>query len=168
MAWIALLVLTVMVVVLVVMVLRLRNDLSREREDRACEAIGFQEKIRLAREDGIPERHPRQGGRAGSAAAARVPLRSGGRAVGGRHSGLHCLARAEPRRRRGGDSAAGRKERKAMLNLRQRRIRNAVREGRVRFEVFRPQLSEPKLDATNDVLALECMGFPEFLVNPDS
>lgn len=53
MAWIALLVLTVMVVVLVVMVLRLRNDLSREREDRACEAIGFQEKIRLAREDSV-------------------------------------------------------------------------------------------------------------------
>ena len=57
-----------------------------------------------------------------------------------------------------------------MLNLRQRRIRNAVREGRVRFEVFRPQLSEPKLDATNDVLALEAADelSAEFLANPDS
>ena len=59
---------------------------------------------------------------------------------------------------------------RADLNQRQRRIRNAVEEKRVRFDVFRPQLPEPELEAADDVLAVEAANglSAEFLANPDS
>ncbi len=91
--------------------------------------------------------------------------------MGGRHCGLHHLWHGLSR-----DDATVEvvlldvKNGRADLNQRQRRIRNAVEEKRVRFDVFRPQLPEPELEAADDVLAVEAANelSAEFLANPDS
>jgi len=151
MAWAIVLLLAVLVMLLVVMLLR-------ERNARATEAIGFQKKILLARAD---SRMRSRTGNLAKAAERVAPLLPGFdydpadvQWVGGTVDCIvwHGLSRDDAKVE---VVLLDVKTGKAVLNQRQRRIRDAVREGRVRFEEFRPQLPEPQLDAAHDVLALE-------------
>jgi predicted Holliday junction resolvase-like endonuclease len=172
MTW-AVVLLAVVVVALVAVVLQQGRNLSREREVRASEASGLQEKIRLAREDSVVRSRVANLAKAAERVAPLLPGFDYDPAdvqwVGGTVDFIiwHGLSR---------DDANVEvvlldvKNGRADLNQRQRRIRNAVEEKRVRFDVFRPQLPEPELEAADDVLAVEAANelSAEFLANPDS
>jgi predicted Holliday junction resolvase-like endonuclease len=172
MSW-AVTLLAVVVVALVAVVLRQGRNLSREREVRASEASGFQERIRLAREDSVVRSRVANLAKAAERVAPLLPGFDYDPAdvqwVGGTvdfivwHGLSHDDAKVEV-------VLLDVKNGKADLNQRQRRIRNAVEEKRVRFDVFRPQLPEPELEAADDVLAVEAGNelSAEFLANPDS
>jgi hypothetical protein len=143
--------LAVVVVVLVVMVLRQRGELSREREEH-------QEKIRLACKESVEKSRVVNL----SKAVERVtPLLPGFpydpadvQWLGGT---VDCIVWHGLNR---GDAEVtvvllDVKTGEAGLNQRQRRIQDAVRAGRVRFDLFRPQLPAAELDASDDGLALE-------------
>jgi predicted Holliday junction resolvase-like endonuclease len=165
--------LAVVVVALVAVVLRQGRNLSREREVRASEASGFQEKIRLAREDSVVRSRVANLAKAAERVAPLLPGFDYDPAdvqwVGGTVDFIvwHGLSRDDAKVE---VVLLDVKNGKADLNQRQRRIRNAVEEKRVRFDVFRPQLPEPELEAADDVLAVEAGNelSAEFLANPDS
>jgi predicted Holliday junction resolvase-like endonuclease len=172
MTW-AVALLAVVVVALVAVVLRQGRNLSREREVRASEAGGFQEKIRLAREDSVARSRVANLAKAAERVAPLLPGFDYDPAdvqwVGGTVDFIvwHGLSRDDAKVE---VVLLDVKNGKADLNQRQRRIRNAVEEKRVRFDVFRPQLSEPELEAADDVLAVEAGNelSAVFLANRDS
>ena len=172
MTW-AVALLAVVVVALVAVVLQQGRNLSREREVRASEASGLQEKIRLAREDSVVRSRVANLAKAAERVAPLLPGFDYDPAdvqwVGGTVDFIiwHGLSRDDAKVE---VVMLDVKNGRADLNQRQRRIRNAVEEKRVRFDVFRPQLPEPELEAADDVLAVEAANglSAEFLANPDS
>ena len=153
MTW-AVALLAVVVVALVAVVLQQGRNLSgNARSAPARRAASRRRSAWPARTQLVRSRvgQPGESGGAGGAAAARVRLRSGGRAVGGRHCGLQHLARLSRDDAKVEVVPPDVKNGKADLNQWQRRNRNAGEEKRDRSDVFSPQPPEPELEAADDV-----------------